>query len=105
MVWPAARHDEHGVDADVVAVAHEPLRQALGGDRHTPQPVTVERESSLVSGGPCLDLDKCDRPAPTGDDVDLAAADAHPPPKDPPAVEPQKPACEGLRTASALLGL
>ena len=101
---PAATNDEHGIDPNVVAVAHVARREALGGDDHSAQSPLVEREGGRFFAGPRLDLDEGQRAPAPGNDVDLAAGDASAAREDSPAVEPQVPAGQRLRPAAALLG-
>jgi hypothetical protein len=102
MARPAARNDEYGVDAELVAVAHVARGEPLGGDDDAAQPVRVERECGGVFGRSRLDLDERQGAAAPGDDVDFAAGDAGAPGDDPPAVQAEPSSGDGLGAAATL---
>lgn len=105
MAGQPAGNQEQRVDTRIVAIAQEARREPLGRDRDAPQPIVVERDGGGIASRALLDLDKRhNAPAPR-DKVDFAARDTRAPRQDPPAVEPQPPSGDGLRTAAALLGL
>jgi hypothetical protein len=104
MARQTSRHEEHGVDADVVAGAGIACRQPLGGDRDPPQPLLVEGDGRAVLAGPRLDLDKGQDAAAPGDQVDLAAGNPGAAGEDAPAVQAQPPGRDPLGLAPALLG-
>src|SRR3982751_1250534 len=93
---PPARDDEHRVDADVVAVAHEARGEALGGNRDAPQAVVVERKGCGLVRCARLNLDEGDGTAPAGDDVDLSAGNTRPSLENTPAAQAEVPAGERL---------
>jgi len=100
----SARHDEQGIDADVVAVASIARRQPLGCDCDTPQPVFVERPGRGIDRAPLLDLDKRQCPAATGNQVDLATRDPRAFGKNVPAMQAQPPGGDSFRLATTVLG-
>jgi hypothetical protein len=100
----AARDDEDGVDADVVAGAHEARRQPLGGDDDAAQAIVVERDGGAFFGGASLEFDEGDDAAAAGDQVDFAAGDPRPPRENPPTMQPQPPGRQPLGAAAAFLG-
>ena len=100
----AARHQEQGVDADVVAGPREAGRQPLGGDGDPAQSVVVEGHRCAIDAGAGLDLDKGQHSAAPGDEVDLAARHPCTTGEDSPAVQPQPPGGERLGGAATLLG-
>jgi hypothetical protein len=99
-----AGQEEDGVDADIVAGAHESRRQPLGGDGDTAQPVLVERYCGAFLAAARLDLDEGEDPPAAGDEVDFAAGHPRPSGENPPAVQPQPPGGQALGLAAALLG-
>ena len=88
MLWPAVRHDEDRINADVVTGAGVTRLELARGDRDPAQAMLVERERRGVSSSALLDLDKRQHPAAPRDQIDLAAAHFHPLGQNPPAVEP-----------------
>lgn len=104
MAWQLAWQEENGVDADVVAGAHEARRQSLGGDDDPSQSIVVESHRRSFLGRAGLDLDEGDDPPAAGDQVDLAARNSRPLGEDPPAMQPQPPGGQPLGAAAALLG-
>lgn len=99
-----AGQEEDGVDANVVAGAHEARGEPLGGGDDPAQAIVVEGHGGAFLGGARLDLDEGDDVPAAGDQVDFAAGDAGPLGEDPPAMEPQPPGSEALGAAAALLG-
>ena len=100
----AAGHNEQSIDADVVAVAGKARRQPLGRHGDTPQPIFVERPGRGVDCAALLDLDKRQRPAATGNQVDLATRYARPLGENSPTSQPQPPGGDGFRLATTRLG-
>jgi hypothetical protein len=104
MARQPAGKQENGIDADHVAGAGEARRKSLGGERHPPQPVPVERHRGALLAGSRLDLDEGKRAATPRDEVDFAAGDAGAMGEDPPAVQAKPPGRQPLGTAAAALG-
>ena len=105
MARQLAGQQEDGVDADVVAGAHEARRQPLGGDDDPAQPIVVEGDGGAFLGGARLDLDEGDDFAAAGNQVDFAARDARPLGEDPPAAKSQPPGRQPFRAPAAPLRL
>ena len=101
---PAARHDEHRVDADVVAIAHEARRQAFGRNGDTAKTPGVEGEGSGVLIGARLYLDEGKRAPAPGDDIHFSARRSRTAGENAPPVQAQVPAGEGLRAATPSFG-
>lgn len=99
-----AGQEKDGVDADIIAVAHEARRQPLSRDRDAAQAILVEGHRRAFLAGARLDLDKGDDAAAACDQVDLAAGNARPCRQDAPAMQPQPPGRQPLGAAAALLG-
>jgi hypothetical protein len=104
MPGPAARDDEQGIDADIVAGSHVALRKPFGGNGDASKPPIVERECRRFEARTLLDFDEGQDPAAASDNVNLAPLDARSPRENPPAVEAQIPASEGFGAATAPLG-
>jgi hypothetical protein len=99
-----ARHDEQGVDADIIALARIAVSQSLGGNRDTPQPIFIECPGGGIGGAPLLDFDERQHSPAPSDQVNLAAGYPRPLSQYPPAVQPQPPGGDGLGLAAARLG-
>lgn len=105
MARPAPRDDEQSIDPDVVAIAHVTRCEPFRGNRHPPQPILVQRHRGGFFAAARLDLDKGKGATTPGNNVDFAARYACAPRENVPAAQAQKPAGEGLRATSPLLGL
>ena len=101
----AARDDEDGVDANIVARACKARGKRFRCGGNTAQAMAIERHGGGIGGGALLDLDERDQFAAPGDEIDLAPAHFHPPRQNPPSVKPQPPRGDGFGAATALLGL
>src|SRR4051812_28411979 len=101
---PAARDDEDRVDPHVVAFTHIAGCKPLGCNCHSAQTPFVERECGSVRAPAGFDFDERQHAAAPCNHIDLAAGHASPPCENPPAVQAQVPAGEGLGTAPALFG-
>lgn len=101
----AARHNEHGVDPDLVPVACIARREALCGDCDPAQAIFVERPCGRLRGAALFDFDEGEHPAAAGDEVDFAARHTGSTSENPPAVQPQPPGGNRLRLAPARFGL
>jgi len=99
----AARDDEQRVDADFIAAAGIARRQPLGS-RDPAQTVLVERPGGRFFGAALLDLDKSQRAAAPGDQVDFTAGHACPASQNAPAMEAQPPGADRLRLAATRFG-
>ena len=104
MTWPAARHDEQRVDADVIPVVHEARTEPLCGNSDASEAPVIEGECGSVLAGASLHLHESKRPSTSCDDVDFAARDTRAPRKNAPSLQPKVPAGEGLRPPAALFG-
>lgn len=104
MTREAAGQEEDGVDANIVAVAHEPRRQPFGRNRHAAQAILVEGHGGALFAGSRLHLDKGNDAAAAGDEIDFAAGHAGADGENPPAMQPQPPGGQPLGAAAALLG-
>lgn len=98
---PTSRHDEQGVDPDVVALTHITRGETLCGGDDPSQAVVIEREPRRILGRSRLDLHEGERPAALRDDVDFAAGHPRAPGEDAPALEAKVPAGERFRAAPA----
>jgi len=103
MTRQAARYEEDGVDADIVACAHKARRQPLGGDGDAAKPIAIERNGRALFAGARLDLDEGECPPAAGDDIDFAAGHSRALGENPPAVEAQPPGGQQLGLAASLL--
>ena len=104
MTRPSARHEEDGVDAQVVAGAHETRRQAFRGDGYSPQAVLIERHGRALFAGTRLDLDEGEDAATTSDQIHFAARHPRTLGENAPAVQAQPPGGQPFGLAAALLG-
>ena len=104
MPRPSARDDEHGVDPDVIAIAHVARSQPLGRGYDPAQTPWVQREVSGCIGVPGLHFDEGEGATSTRYDVDFSARHASPAGEDAPAVTPQVHGCEGFRASPTFLG-
>ena len=101
VVGEAARHNEDGVDADIVTGAGVTRGKLFGGGGDAAQAVAIERHSGSIGGRALFHFDEGEHLAAPGDEVDLPATKLHAPAKDSPAVEPEPPGGDGLGTAAA----
>ena len=104
MTWPAARHDEQRVDADVVPVVHEARTEPLCGNSDASEAPVIEGECGSVLCGSGLNFHERHGPSAPRDNVDLSTWHASAPRKDAPPFKTKVPAGEGLRPATALFG-
>ena len=104
MTRQAAGDEEDGVDADIVAGAHDARRQPLGSDGDAAKPVLIERHGRAFLAGACLDLDEGEDATAARDQIDLAAGHPRALGKNAPAMQPQPPGGQPLGLAAALLG-
>ena len=65
------RHDEDGVDPDVVSWLGETGRKRLGGGNDAAEADMVEREVCFGGGGSCFHLDKGQGVPALGDEIDF----------------------------------
>jgi hypothetical protein len=105
MARKSAWHNEDGVDADIVVFAGVTRCQPLGGDNNPPQPIRVKRQRQPFLGTASLDLDESERPAPSGNQVDLAASDPGALGEDAPPAQPQPPGRKPFGAPAALLSI
>ena len=101
----AARNDEDGVDANIVAGTGKARGERFRCGGNPAQAILIERHGGGIDGGALLDFDERDQFAAPRNEIDFAAAHFHPARQDPPSVEPQPPRGDGLGAAAALLGL
>src|SRR3569623_1904857 len=101
---PAERHDQDGVDADVVAGTHVAGSEAFGGDGYPAHPPRVDRHGSRIRRRSRLHFDEGNDLPAAGNDIDFAAAHAGPALEDVPAMKAKKPAGDRLGGAAAPLG-
>ena len=104
MPWQLTRDEEDRVDALDVAGAGIAWGKALGGVGNAAQAIVVERHRGGFDGRALLDLDKGERLATPGNQVDFTPGDARALGEDPPAVEPQPPGGEIFGAAAARFG-
>jgi len=101
----AARHDEQGVDANVIAVTGIARREPRSGHRNAAEPIFVKRPGGRFGGASLLDLDKGQYAATPCDQVDFAARNSGAAGENPPALEAQPPGGDCLRLAAAIFRL
>ena len=104
MTWQAARHEEDGVDADVVSGAHEARRQPFGSDGDAAQAIVIKRHGGAFIGRARLDLNEGENAAAAGDQVDFAAGHPRAFSENAPAMQSQPPGGQPLGLATALFG-
>ena len=98
-------HQEDGIDANVIALAHEPRGKAFGRDRDAAQSISIQGKSGPLGGGARLDLHESQDSAAAGDQIDFAAWHASARGEDSPAMQAEPPGGEALGPAPALLGI
>jgi len=103
MARQAARHQEDGIDANVVTFSDIAGRQPLGGNDNASQAVLVQRKGRGFLCCPRLDLDKRDNPSASCNEIDFATRRLGAPRQDSPAMQAQPPGGDGFRLATALL--
>lgn len=101
----AARNDIHGVDAQVVARAHETGGEPFGGSRDSHEAVMIEREIGSLGCRARLYLDERKDLSAPSDQIDFATRNPGALREDVPAVQPQPQGGEALGVATACLGL
>lgn len=104
VMGPAPGYDEQGIDAHDIAAAQVAWGELLGGGGHPFQPMAIERDSHSVATRSRLDFDEGEGASAPGDDINLAAPGAGPARENPPAVQAQIPAGDGLGAATAPFG-
>lgn len=104
MLRQSSRHNEQGIDADIITVASIAVGQSPSGNRDAPQPIFVQCPRGGVHRVALLDLDERQHTPAPSDQVYLAAGYTRPLGQNSPAMEPQPPGGDGLGLAAARLG-
>jgi hypothetical protein len=93
-----ARHQEDGIDTNIVAVSRIAGRQPFRSDGNASQAIFVEGQSSRLLTAPLFDLDESQRAPASCDQIHLAAGNPCSPREDSPAAQAKPPCGQRFRT-------
>ena len=96
MARPASRGNEDHINPDVIASLRIKMRERICCCCDAAQAVGVNCHIKISRSSPRFNLDKGRRAPASCDQVNLAAAQLHPPRENPPAVQTQPPRCASL---------
>ena len=104
MFGKPTRHQENGVDANVIAWSGITSGKALGSYRHAPKPILVQRHGRRIFTVPLLDFDECDGPSALGNQIDFTPRNTRAASQNSPAMKAQPPGGDRLGPAPPCFG-
>lgn len=96
--WKSTWDQEQHIDADYIAILGKTGRQPFGGESDPAQAIFIERPGRSFLAAALFDFDKGESSAASCDQVDLTARNARTPCQNAPALQPEPPGRERLRS-------